>query len=150
LTIHPPPSKSNNPVDGLAAWGLASSVAATTEQIAIWILAALKTESELNSSLLTCRTESEVLGPLKSKHKIGDSDLVRGINFLVERRMLNAVVRSDGRATLPSDSGFQYLATHSAAEKANGWTLDHRLKVYAILVSIVGVLLSYTIWRLSK
>src|SRR5438045_8805541 len=93
----------NNPVDGLAAGGLASSVAATTEQIAIWILAGLKTESERDSSLLTCRTESEVLGPLKSKHKIEDCDLVRGIKFLVERRMLNAVNRSYDRATLPSD-----------------------------------------------
>ena len=78
-------------------------MAATTEQIAIWILAALKTESERDSSLLTCRTESEVLGPLKSKHRIEDSDIGRGIKFLVERRMLKAVDRSDGRATLPSE-----------------------------------------------
>src|SRR5207249_721728 len=123
----------NNPVDGLAAGGLASSVAASTEQIAIWILAGLKTESERDSSMLTCRTESEVLGPLKSKHRIKDSDIVRGIKFLVERRMLKAVDRSDGRATLPSEIGLEHLAAQSAAEKAKGWTLDRRLKLWAIV-----------------
>src|SRR5207249_7769855 len=64
-------------------------MAASTDQIAIWILMALKEEWERDPSHLTCRIESVVLGPLKSKHKIEDADITRGIRFLVDHRMLD-------------------------------------------------------------
>ena len=76
-------------------------MATSTEQSALCILAALKEEWERDPSLLSCRTESLVLGPLKSKHKIEEAEITRGIRFLIERRALDALVRKDGRATLP-------------------------------------------------
>jgi hypothetical protein len=87
---------------------------ASTEQIAVWILTALKEEWEHDRSHLTCRAESVVLGPLKSKYNIEDADITRSIRYLVDRRMLQAVNRQDGRATLPSPAGLDYLAAHLA------------------------------------
>ena len=77
---------------------------------------ALKEEWERDSSHLTCRTESAVLGPLKSEHHVEAADITRGIRFLIERRLLNAVNRQDGRATLPSPAGLDYLAEHIAEQ----------------------------------
>ena len=74
----------------------------------------MKEEWERDPSLLTCRTDSVVLGSLKSEHQVEDADITRGIRFLVDRRMLEAVNRKDGRATLPSPSGLEYLAAHMA------------------------------------
>ena len=92
---------------------------APTEQIAIWILMALKEEWEHDPSHSTGRTESVVLGPLKSKHNIEDADISRGIRFLASRRMLQAVNREDGRATPPSPVGLEYLAAHIAQHLAS-------------------------------
>ena len=92
-------------------------MATSTEQIAIWVLQALKEEWERDPSRMTCRTEAAVLGPLKTKHGIEDVDITRGIRFLVERRALDAVNREDGRATLPNATGFEILAAHNSAQR---------------------------------
>lgn len=119
---------------------LLNLMAMPTEQIALLILAALKEEWEHDQSHLTCRTESEVLGPLKSKHKIEDCDIDRGINFLVSQRLLSAVNRKDGRASFPSELGFNFLALLLAAKKAAGWTLDRRLVLYGIILGLLTLI----------
>ena len=73
-------------------------MARITEDIAILILEALKQEWERNQSHLTCPTEAAILGPVKSKYKLEDADINRGMNFLVNRQMVAAVNRKDGRA----------------------------------------------------
>jgi hypothetical protein len=115
-------------------------MAASTEQIALWILAALKEERERDPSRLTCRTEAIVLGPLKSKHKIEDADITRGIKYLMGRRALDAVNRKDGRATLPNEIGLEILAEHLASEKKRTKEeFDRRFRVYAVIVAIIAV-----------
>ena len=100
----------------------------------------MKEEWERDPSHLTCRTESVVLGPLKSKHKIEDSDIVRGINFLAPPGMLSAVKRNDGRATFPSQIGFDFLAEHIASEKKRTKEeFDRRFRVYAVIVAIIAL-----------
>ncbi|XHR28577.1 MAG: hypothetical protein ACFUZC_22000 [Chthoniobacteraceae bacterium] len=113
-------------------------MAISTEQIAIWILAALKEEWERDPSLLTCRTEASVLVSLKSKHKINDSDITRGIRFLLQRGMLTAVNRKDGRATLASMCGQEFLEAHMDSKKEQTKAdFDRRFRVYAVIVAII-------------
>ncbi len=115
-------------------------MAAPTEQIAIWILMALKEEWDRDPSLLTCRTESVVLGPLKAKHKIEDGEIVRGIRFLVNGHMLKAVNRSDGRASFPSDRGLDYSAAFFAAQTQEASReQDVRLKKCNIAITVAGI-----------
>jgi len=126
-------------------------VAASTEQIAIWILMALKEEWERDPSHLTCRTGAIVLGPLESKHAIEDADITRGMRFLIDRRMLDAVNREDGRATLPNALGLEHLAAHEAAQKREvERKQDVRLKIYPIIIAILALViafLGYKIWK---
>src|SRR5439155_26315721 len=124
-------------------------MAASTEQIAIWILMALKKEWERDPSHLTCRTESVVLDPLKSRHKIKDADINRGIHFLITRQMLSAINRVDGRATLPSERGFEHLAAYLAAQKQEAHRKqDVRFKMYAIIIAIVAAVIAYLGYKL--
>ena len=126
-------------------------MAATTEQIAIWILRALKDEWERDPSLLTCRTEAVVLGPFKAEFKISDTDIDRGMNFLVSRGMLKAVNRKDGRAACPSERGFQHLASHDAAKKQEAYRKqDVRLKIYPIIIAILAAWIAYLSYKLRK
>ncbi len=114
-------------------------MSASTERIAIWILEALKAEWERDPSHLTCRTDAVLLGSLKPKHNIGDADISRGINFLVSRSMLSAVNRSEGRASFPSERGFEYLAAHISSEAARRKeAFDRRFRVYAVIVAIIA------------
>ena len=101
----------------------------------------MKEEWERDQSHLTCRTESEVLTPLKARHGIEDADLDRAINFLVPRGMLSAVNRKDGRATFPSELGFDLLAEHIASEKKRAKEdFDRRFRVYAVIVAIIAAI----------
>jgi hypothetical protein len=109
----------------------------TTEDLALKILAALKDEWEREPSLLKCRSLSDVLTPIKRRHRLDDSAIDRAIIFLVERRMLKAVNRRDGdKAAQPSEAGFAHL---SASGEKSKWTMDRRLKLYAIWLTILGL-----------
>ena len=126
-------------------------MAISTEQIAIWILAVLKEEWERDSSIITCRTEASVLGFLKPKHKIDDSDITRGLRFLVERKMLTAVNRKDGRATLPSRCGLEYLAEHLASKNERAKAdFDRRFRVYAVIIAIIAASISVATFLLRR
>ncbi len=104
---------------------------------------ALKEEWERDPSHLTCRIESVVLGPLKSKHKIEDADITRGIRFLIDHRMLDAVNRNDGRATLPNPTGFEYLAAYLASEKKRSKDeFDRRFRVYAVIIAVIAAVIA--------
>lgn len=125
-------------------------MATSTEQIALWILAALKEEWERDPSHLTCRTESIVLGVLKSQHKIEDADITRGIRFLIDRRALDAVNRKDGRATLPNTIGFEILAEHASSQKRDvERRQDVRQRWYPIIIAIMALIIAYLSYKLS-
>lgn len=125
-------------------------MATSTEQIALWILAALKEEWERDPSHLTCRTESVVLGALKSQHKIEDADITRGIRYLIDRRALGAVNRKDGRATLPNAIGLEILAEHASAQKRDvERRQDVRQRWYPIIIAILMLVIAYLAYRLS-
>jgi len=115
-------------------------MSAPTEEIAIWVLEALKEEWERDSSLLTCRVESTVLGSLKLKHKIEDSDIQCGIKFLVTRGMFESVNRTEGRATFTSRSGFDFLAAHLVCRKQKAKDeFDRRIRVYSVIIAIIAI-----------
>lgn len=123
-------------------------MAASTEQIAFWILAALKEEWERDPSHSTCRPESVVLGALKTQHKIEDADITRGIRYLIDRRALDAVNRKDGRATLPNTIGLEILAEHHAAQKREAERKQSaRWTIYAVVISLIGLVLTYLAYR---
>jgi hypothetical protein len=91
-------------------------IAASTKQIAIWILIALKEAWERKSSLLTYCTESALFSQIKYAHTIKDADITRGIRFLVERRMIKTVNRKDAGVRFPSLNGLDYLAAYLETE----------------------------------
>jgi hypothetical protein len=91
----------------------------STEQIAIWLLTALKKAWERESLLLTYCTEPALLSQVKYEHTINDADIKRGIRFLVERRMIKTVKRRDGGVRFPSLNGLDYLAAYLETEAAN-------------------------------
>jgi serine/threonine protein kinase len=88
-----------------------------TEQIAIWILEALKDEYEREPDLLKCRTEGVILGEMMVKRSLSQVDINRAIRFLLSNRAIEAVNRNDGRATRPTATGLKYLASRSDLPK---------------------------------
>jgi hypothetical protein len=68
--------------------------------------------------------------------KFTDSQLKTALGFLIEKHAINAVTRSDGMAALSSPVGDALLA---AKQEKIAWTLDRRLALFAIIVSLLSV-----------
>ena len=93
-------------------------MATPTEQIAIWILEAIKAESEREPDWLKCRTEATVLGEVMAERAVTTSDINRGIRFLLDIHCIQGLNRPDGRALAPTSEGLQHLSAHRASEAA--------------------------------
>jgi hypothetical protein len=112
----------------------------STEQIAVKILTALKEAWERKSSLLKYCTESAFFSQLKHECTINDADFMRGIRFLVERRMIKTVNRKDNRIRFPSLNGLDYLAAYleTAAAKVATDRQKHGWKPFCQTVNHLG------------
>ena len=105
-------------------------VAMTREKLGLKLLRALKREKDSGKSLLDCRPISAVATELK----FTDSQLNAALGFLIEKQAINAVTRSDGMAALSSPTGDVLLA---AKQEKTAWTLDRRLALYPIIISLI-------------
>jgi hypothetical protein len=113
-------------------------MAAPAEQIAGWILAALKEEWERDPSPKTCRRSSIVLGPLKPKHKLDDPDIMQGLQFLADRQLIESYTRDAGEVIIPSRLGLDYLAKAQAAVRRRRMS---KIKLgLAVLVGFAAIL----------
>jgi len=115
--------------------------AASIETISIWILEALEEEWRREPDWLKCRLASEVLGPLKPAHQIEDADITRGLHFLMDRRYIKALNRSDGQALLPSDDGLAMLAkidlSRIEEQEKKQWTRADKIALASLLFSVI-------------
>lgn len=131
--------------------GLLNRMNGTTEQIAIWILEALKSEWERTPTLIDCRAQKFVLGELKSKYQLEDADITRGLRFLISIGAIDSARRQDEQATLPSITGLEFLKTHQCAQKKEvEREQDVRLRIYPIIIAILSAiiaLLGYLVWK---
>jgi len=114
-------------------------MAVADKEIALWILTAFKTEWEREPSPEKCRTESELLEPLKTQHGINDSDLARGRAFLDERGLIQSAERNERRASLPSREGLGYLEAEAILAKQKGfWQTDAGLVMCGIILTYIA------------
>jgi hypothetical protein len=100
------------------------------EKNGIKLLRALKREKDAGRSLLNCRPISAIAAEL------GFSELKfeQAIAFLIEKRAITAAERTDGKAVLPSAAGEALLSSKNQESK---WTIERRLTLYGILLSIL-------------
>src|SRR5206468_9644986 len=103
----------------------------THDKLGLNLLRALKYEKDSGKSLLDCRPISAVATELK----FTDSQLKAALGFLIEKRAINAVTRLDGMAAFSSPVGDALLA---AKQEKTAWTLDRRLALFAIIVSLLS------------
>jgi hypothetical protein len=110
-----------------------------------------------------CRNAAIVLGEVMSKHGLNNDEITKAVFFMDEpnRKYLKIVERQDGRAVLLSEAGMVMLGmiklerieeekAATARQKADKERRqDVRLKQYAIIVSILAIILTlvYTIWK---
>jgi predicted P-loop ATPase/GTPase len=102
----------------------------TPDKLGLKLLRALKREKDSGKSLLDCRPISAVATELK----FTDSQRKAALGFLIEKQAIKAVTRSDGMAALSSPVGDALLA---AREEKTAWTIDRRLTLYSIIISLI-------------
>jgi len=100
------------------------------EKNGIKLLRALKREKDAGRSLLNCRPISAIASELG----FSELEFEQAIAFLIEKRAITAADRTDGKAVLPSDSGEALL---SSKDRESAWTMDRRLTLLAIVLTIL-------------
>jgi hypothetical protein len=105
------------------------------ERLGLKLLHALMREKSNGKSLLDCRSLSAIAKELR----FSQSDFDAAIGFLIEKRAINAVDRSDGKSALPSPQGEMLLA---ARKEQKAWTFDRRLALYPIIIALVSLALA--------
>ena len=139
-------------------------MAHNVEKVSIWILEALEEEWRREPDILKCRTEGVVLGEVMEKYSLENDEISRAIMFMVSpaRQYLRIIDRQDGRAILPSDNGLAILAqihlerlneakAQAASQKAEiERKQDIRLRIYPIIISILGLVIAYLAYKLWK
>jgi hypothetical protein len=126
-----------------------SEMRLTTEIIALKILAALNAEHEREPSLLKCRALNDILTEVGNKNHLTQPQVAAAVRQLVANGHIKAVDRPpNGKAALPSDKGLAFLASHDAINKEKTeLTLDRRLIVYGIIVSIIAIISTWQCWH---
>ena len=122
----------------------------TDDKVALHILRALKIEYDREPSLLKCRPFNDILTEVGNKNQLTQNQVAAAVRQLLSHGHIKAIERSQngGKAVLPSDEGLDFLANHDAANKAKTeFTLDRRLVVYGIIVSLIAII---SAWQCSR
>jgi hypothetical protein len=126
-------------------------MAATTESIALKVLAALKVEYEREPSLLKCRPYKEILSGVAKRHRLDAADVQPADRFLKTNGLINAAQREDGLAALLNQKGIAFLDSHIAAQKEKrAWTLDRRIALYAVIAALISAAVAVMAWLSTR
>ena|SRR5881397_665770 len=122
-------------------------MAASTESIALRILAALKAEYEREPSLLKCKPYEEILSGVAKRHRLTVDDVRRADGFLKTKGLINAARRQDGLAALPNQKGIAFLDSDIAAHKEKrAWTTDRRIALYGVIATLISTAVAVIVW----
>jgi hypothetical protein len=110
-----------------------------TEKVALRLIKALKKEWEREPSLLKCRTIGAVGGEVCKSQ----DEFERITKFLLANGLVKGVKRPDGFAVCPTPAGDDWINKHTER-----WTLDRRLKMLAIIISLLSVV--YLVWQAMR
>ena len=129
-------------------------MATPTEHIAIWILEASEVEALREPNLINRRLDSSVFFEVMTARNLESVDIDRGMRFLVDRRLINAVGKDGGVVTYPTTLGEEYLAAHRsnlvATQKRDvERRQDVRQRWYPIIIAILMLVIAYLAYRLS-
>jgi hypothetical protein len=114
-----------------------------TEDLAFKLLTALQKEFDIEPSLIKCRPMAAIASSvLKSQEEFS-----RVERFIMDNHLIDAVNRPDGRAAKPNRMGLAFLESHKPKPV---WNLDNRLKIFALVVAILGVLWAVISWTYSN
>jgi len=118
-------------------------MSASTEDIVLKILAALKAEHERAPTLLKCRPYEEILAEVAKQHQLTSHDVRQADQYLKSNQLIKGVQRQDGFAALPSPKGINFLVNHQKTlEKEKKSKLKGRQKWYVIIISLLGVIMA--------
>jgi hypothetical protein len=87
-------------------------MSASTEDIVLKILTALKAEHERAPTLLKCRPYEEILAEVAKQHQLATDDVRRADQYLKSNHLIKGVQRQNEFAALPSPEGINFLANH--------------------------------------
>ena len=96
------------------------------------MLRALKHEKNSGKTLLDCRPLSAVAEELR----LSQSDFNAAVGLLIEKQAIDAADRPDGKAALPSPKGDALL---ESKKQESSWTMERRLTLYGIILTIVTI-----------
>ena len=102
-------------------------MSAKTERLAASMLRALKKEALREPSPV----KSQRLNTVVSKLCKSQADYEKAVRFLCDNHFIDSWKRDDGVAAKPNEKGLAWLE-----ERREKWTLDRRLALLAIIVSI--------------
>jgi hypothetical protein len=118
-------------------------MSASTEDIVLKILTALKAEHERAPTLLKCRPYEEILAEVAKQHQLATDDVRRADQYLKSNHLIKGVQRQNEFAALPSPEGINFLANHQKTlEKQKKSKLKGRQKYYAIIISLLAVIVA--------
>jgi hypothetical protein len=118
-------------------------MSASTEDIVLKILTALKAEHERAPTLLKCRPYEEILAEVAKQHQLATDDVRRADQYLKSNHLIKGVQRQNEFAALPSPEGINFLANHQKTlEKEKKSKLKGRQKWYAIIISLLAVIVA--------
>jgi hypothetical protein len=124
-------------------------MATPTEHIAVWILEAAEAEALREPDLIKRRLDSFVLGEVMAAHSLESVDIDRGVKFLVDRRLLDAVGKDGGVVSYPTTDGEDFLREHreqtrrfiaakvESIEKKK-WTRSEKIALASFILSVVS------------
>jgi len=118
-------------------------MAASTEDIVLKILSALKAEQDRTGTLLQCRPYDDILREVAERHAFAADDVRLADRCLKSNNLIGGAPRQDGFAALPSPEGIAHLDSHKASVKEEKKSsLETRQRWYAIFISLLGVLVA--------
>ena len=92
-------------------------MAASTEDIVLKILSALKAEQDRTGTLLQCRPYDDILREVAERHAFAADDVRLADRYLKSNDLIRGAPRQDGFAALPSPEGIAHLDSHKASAK---------------------------------
>ena len=118
-------------------------MSASTDDIALKILTALKAEEERAPTLLKCRPYEEILAEVAKRHQFATEDVRYADRYLKSNHLIKGTQRQDGFAALPSPEGIAFVASHQRAlTEKKKFKLEGRQKWYAIIISLLAVIVA--------